>query len=544
MKRQDIWGVLFVSLIITIPFLGKPVHIDDTFVLRITARILEAPLDPFAGEIDWFGHLMPVWKATTNPPLISYFLAPLALLSDYSEIIMHSGMVLFHVLLIGGTVSLTRRFTRFDWLPALFVALSSAVIVSGNLMRDIPAAGLAVAGVACFVYGTDHRLLVWNFTGAGLIGLAVLTKYPLAVAGILILLYAFMKRDFRGLYSLALPTVMILLWFGQNLVYYGQIHPIYLLLERSSESNITWNDKMLGGFSVLGSAIYLVPIIIWNMFSRKRLGGVVALVLLGFWVYAAARLTYGDSPDWEFLFWAWCGTLLLFSALSASFGKDAGSDEFFLVVWLLLPFLFSIFLVPFQATRHLIFALPPLVLLSFGDLGKESSLGRERFLSFLLLMQAMIAMIVQGADYQYAHTYRSFAEVRSHEWVASKRATWYVGHWGWKFYADQAGMRQLHRDGPYPRRDDLLIWPSKVHVGDVFSRLDDPGSALRLIESVRYRGTIPIRTMSGEDRAGFYATIRRRIPYRFGGESLLEEFRIFEITRDLKQVEDDGSEIE
>ncbi|HON01080.1 MAG TPA: hypothetical protein PLM33_12600, partial [Acidobacteriota bacterium] len=73
--RRTLWMLLVVAAL-TAPWLDKPVHIDDTFVLHVAKQILETPTDPFHGDIDWFGHFRPVWKATTNPPLVSYWLAP------------------------------------------------------------------------------------------------------------------------------------------------------------------------------------------------------------------------------------------------------------------------------------------------------------------------------------------------------------------------------------------------------------------------------------------------------------------------------------
>ena len=76
MRRRPVLLLMLLVLGLVLPFVDKPVHIDDTFVLHITDQILRTPLDPFGAEIDWFGHVMPIWRATTNPPLVSYWLAP------------------------------------------------------------------------------------------------------------------------------------------------------------------------------------------------------------------------------------------------------------------------------------------------------------------------------------------------------------------------------------------------------------------------------------------------------------------------------------
>ena len=148
MNRKECLILLVLAAAVTLPFLNKPVHIDDTFVLTVSERILETPLDPFRGVIDWFGHEMPVWKATTNPPFLSYYLAPLAALSDFDESVLHLGMLPFYLVLILGIFWLGRRFTSKPWWVTGFAFLSIPFLVSGNLMRDVPAAALLTAGSA------------------------------------------------------------------------------------------------------------------------------------------------------------------------------------------------------------------------------------------------------------------------------------------------------------------------------------------------------------------------------------------------------------
>ena len=79
------------------------------------------------------------------------------------------------------------------------------------------------------------------------------------------------------------------------------------------------------------------------------------------------------------------------------------------------------------------------------------------------------------------------------------------------------------------RRKNLLIWPEKVHVGRVFTKNKTLRSRLELINSLPYPASVPIRTLNMEARAGFYATIKRRIPFRFDNKALLENVRIFRV---------------
>jgi hypothetical protein len=98
-------------------------------------------------------------------------------------------------------------------------------------------------------------------------------------------------------------------------------------------------------------------------------------------------------------------------------------------------------------------------------------------------------------------------------------------------YAQRGGLHQLHREGPFPSPGDLLIWPEKVHIGDVFSKDKTLADKLELAKSIDYTSMVPFRTLSLEARAGFYATIKQRIPYRFDPNTPLEVIRIYRVAR-------------
>jgi hypothetical protein len=188
-------------------------------------------------------------------------------------------------------------------------------------------------------------------------------------------------------------------------------------------------------------------------------------------------------------------------------------------------------MVPFQAVRHLLPALPPLILLSFRFLKASESpwTRKERtILIFLLVIQFGLAGVVHLADYEYAASYREFAESVGE----SDESIWYVGHWGWKFYADRSGFLQLHRDGPYPSPGDLLLWPEKVHIGLVFQNARGLQDRLELVSRNSYEGVIPVRTMDGDAGAGFYSVGRGKLPYRFFPEGPVEVMRIYRVTED------------
>lgn len=530
MKRRDFALLAFLTLLVTVPFLGKPFHIDDTFVLHISELILANPWDPFAGQFDWFGHELSVWEATTNPPLVSYYLAPFAWLSGFSEIVLHGAMVLFYALLALGTFLLARRFTAAPrWITA-FVMLSPAVVISGNVMRDVPGAALATLAAALYIHGVDTGDRRSKAAGALLGGLAVLAKYSMGVLLPVLALYPILRgRKWREVGWLFLSGAVVLAWCLHTLVIYGQIHPWYLFLERSADSGFGWEDKFQGAFLILGSSLFLVPALLWEAGKRRLWRCLAAVALTSGFVALHGYLYYKGSMDGQFYLWGLLGGALVAFAAWGSREDSESRDALFLFLWVTAALIFSVKLVPFQAVRHLILLLPPMLIILFRFLGRGKGTALPgTLLGILLAVQGSVAFLGQAADYEYAEAYRDFA--RGYVQPSSEGSTWYVGHWGWKFYADRSGWQQLHRDGPAPRAGDFLVWPQKVHIGDVFGGKNDLRDRLQLISSSPVPARIPIKTMSTEGRASFYAVVRGRLPYRFESLVPLEVINVYKVS--------------
>jgi 4-amino-4-deoxy-L-arabinose transferase-like glycosyltransferase len=527
MTRKEFLIVSVLSCVLALPFLNKPFHIDDSFVLRITSHVIDHPLDPLGGMYDWQGYMNEVWRVTTNPPLISYFLSPFAAVSDFSEIALHIAMLPFYWLFGSAVFVLARRFTEEPWFPFLFFVFSAAYLVSANVMRDIPAAALATAGIAASIIGLDRSKWPLSLLGAVLLGLALLTKYPLALLVAPVGLYILLYRRWSNLAWLAIPVLFGLIWCAWTALLYGTAHPVYLLLERSSNSNILWQDKLFGALVVFGSMLFVAPVLLWIALKRKEYGWCALSCLTGLVLVWWGHSFYRSSFDLEFSLWLVSGSTLLLFALRGVH-KSVPSDSVFLLTWLLVPLVFSVFFIPFQATRHQIPVLVPLLILTFRYVGKVASSGFLGGFVTLLVVQLTVAVLIHAADYEYAEAYRDFSETAVGRWSAGPQV-WYVGHWGWKFYADRAGFTQLHRDGPQPSVGDILLWPKKVHIGRVFDGEDSIRDRLELLEAVTYEANVPIRTMSMDSKAGFYAVIRKRIPYRLDYESSLEFFQVFRV---------------
>lgn len=527
--------LLLVVAVTTVPFLNKPVHIDDPFVLRIAENVVQNPVDPFAGTFDWFGQLDPIFEATTNPPLMSYFLAPFAYWSNQSEIFMHAACLFFYVIFAYSVYLLGNRFCQNPFLVGLFVMSSTAVVVSGNLMRDVPAAALATTGIALFVYGTDEQKRWLASFGALCCGLALVTKYSSVVTIPVLLLYPLFKRKYVYCLYAAPALAVLALWCLQNQLVYGSVHMVYLLFERSAEQGIGKEDKWWGALVILSASLYVFPLLIWsNLLNKKFIPLIITIISCGINVYFV-QMYFDFEADIQFLVWTVGGTIIFiylvmecilsFILFKKKPWDEDSTDIMFLFAWFMAPFLFSILFVPFQAVRHLILALPPLALLSFRIIDAAPAKWWKPVAYGLFAFQLIITLFVQNADYQFADVYRQMTKEAKEKWNETDNQTWFIGHWGWQYYMNRAGFKQV-RKGELPRPGDFVVI-AMTPVPEPF-----PGK-LKYLDEVVFEPSIPITVMNMRG-ASFYAmfnhTGAQNLPYRFFQETNLETIKIYEVS--------------
>jgi 4-amino-4-deoxy-L-arabinose transferase-like glycosyltransferase len=521
MKRAPL---IILILVGSFFFLNKPFHIDDTVVLHVSAMILRDPLRPFDGEFFWLSQPDPLFKVTTNPPLVSYWLTPFILLAGYHEWVLHAAMVPFLLLMGWGMYRLSLRFAgkeQANW--AMWgLMLSPAVIPSMNVMRDVPMVGLLIAGVALWIDGIENKRWKMCALGALLGGMGVLAKYSgllfLPLAGV----YLLLRREWRMLPVLAIALIPLALWSLHNLLVYDKIHVLYLFEER--RGGLDWQDKLYGGLIGIGACLPMGLFCLIDNAKRRWSFLLMATVFACVFMFFMFRFYEGEIYP-QSMFWLIVGsTLILYCGFRISdfrlFSSSSRQDSFFLLFWFLLAFAYSVWGVPFQAVRHLILTLPPLLWLLVP------AFQNRRLLQAGLMVQAILMVGVFAADYEYADVYRRYVDGTKNSFAGLNN--WYAGHWGWMFYAEQVGWRQILPSGAGLRERDVITIPKNVHKGQL------PAEWAQLYEKLSeqtYNGFVPLRTMNGFQGAAYYALIRGNAPYIFSTQQPLETFEVYRVRR-------------
>ena len=521
---------IVLTLLICVPFLGKAVHIDDVSFLAVADQIREDPLRPHSRVYDSAGNLDYLF-GISSAPLVSYYYALIDVVAGRSEVALHIGMMLFYWLLLAGTQRLSARFADGSVWPTLFVAFSPGVIASGNLMMDIPSLGLATMGLALFVEGVDAANRRRVAGGALLVGLAIVTKYTTLMMLPLFLVYLVLNDGRRWLPALGLVFLPMLLWFVQNLVEHGTTHLQFLMSLAPVGSE--WTDHVFNGIAVLG-ALSLAPLVLLALALMEREWKAVGPLVAGVIVTTVLTQLYFGGTSLQFVAWAALGGAAATAGGWVLAGREerwslamldaSQKDDLLLCAWVGGVLFFCIFQVYFQAVRHVLPMLVPVTLLVFRAMQRVSfdPILRGSLAGVVLTCQALLAYWVAMADYAYADTYRRTVQQLDAVHAAPGRDVWFAGGWGFKYYAESAGWRQLTPQNNRPIPGDIIIIPDYVQKGPVGRRL-----AAAQFEEVVVDNTLGIATMNGFRGAGFYAGLDNSLPFLLSPGTPHETFRIY-----------------
>lgn len=116
---------------------------------------------------------------------------------------------------------------------------------------------------------------------------------------------------------------------------------------------------------------------------------------------------------------------------------------------------FIVLLAPFMAVRHVLLAVPAL-LLALGT--ALPAAGARRWAAGAAVACAALGVPLAVSDWLYADAYRQQARALR-ERFGDEARIWYVGNWGWRWYAEAEGMRPYLPGSSRLRRGDVLLMP-------------------------------------------------------------------------------------
>lgn len=506
-------------LFATVININKAYHIDDTVHLETAQWILQHPLHPMSGKINWDQNAESI-HVLNQPHLYFYMLAAYGFLFGFSEVAMHIFQSFFTFACILFIYLISRLIVSKHalFLTALLTS-SPAFIVGQNLMVDVPLLSFWLAFyyllIKSRVKSETQRLLLVGFIA----GCACLIKYSSLPLILVMLVYIIIKRKLNLIWTISIPIGMLLLYSYFNYLDYGSIH----ILERPSQpfSLNDLRDMGLAWLVGLGSILAYSPLFFGNLwYTRKKLHWSIqiasilillssALIFLGIYIgklddsetskYFLSPLFLGNGIA--------CSLLLLyeFKKNLRGFLLEANHSILILYLWLFSGALFIIFFSPFMATRHILLVIVPITLL----LAHFIEIHHSFFWSVTaFLLSTFLALSLGISDLIWANYYREKAALIKSE-LPSKTNIYFSGHWGWQWYAKQNGMQQLEALNPQIQPGDYLVYPT----GIAQQRLDRIPSNLYLKAIKKYIEPPSILTFFKTDRARFYVSSFEDVPW-------------------------------
>lgn len=508
MKRRIVEIIIISALIsgLMLPFLGKPVHMDDGFYLEITKAVVKNPCKPYSFMINW-GEVSGSGFGDFNPPLFSYFLAPARAKWGPSEVPLHLVALLFAFSAVLSFYFLCSEIGIRPLIPTLVFLSSPFFAVGTNLMIDTPVLGLAIPSVLFFIVGVKREKL-WPLILSGLLfSLAVLTKYSALALFVPFFVYPLLSKKPGFMIPFATGLAVFLLWNIYCIVVYGQPHFM--------------NTTAMNKFDVY---VFLFNPFVLLMIIGMTLPYAFFIIRRGFAFYLSLLSGMGIGLFYFLLLNRDIESLIngCLVGISVFFGlylfifisghielKNKGkyfvvlNDNLFIfmALWIVMIIIMNLFFTPFVAFRYLVFMYPALIIIMFKYtvFSKIAAKNMYIVIGCMFVIHAALAY----ADFRYARTYKNAAEFLQGQY--HDRIVWYLGHHGWQYYADAAGFHQWSKLNDRTAKGDIVIIPQNVFKQRM---TDELKYKIRKVESLKYElPWLPIRSQGKLSHAGFYGSV-------------------------------------
>ena len=476
---RDVLWLIALWTVCTAYNLFKPFHIDDGAHLLIARWIEGHPLHPMSGILNWSGVDEPIWR-TNQPHLYFYLLAAWGRIAGFSEPAMHALQSLATL----AAIFLFHRLARFVigaqalWATAL-LALGPAFLVEQNLMVDVPLLATWLTFFNLIVCEVDSPHQTRRYALAALaLSAAVMIKYSsLALFPILVLSLILERRKGQA-WTALIPILALIAWSAFNVFDYGHVH---ILARQDAVARSRFRIPLLAFGWVMGLGA-LTPL------GLMAAGQTRALSRISWALYLGAALTFAalaigvfsgrlperlsDKALWALFVvngaatalalvpQAWALARIRLWRLEAM--RDV-STETYLFLWILGTTAFYCLFTPFLAARHVLLIMPPVILLLAKSWGSSLSGAAKVFgLAFAVILSAGLAL----SDWRFADFNRSEAALLGRT-LPRAGTIWAGGHWGWQWYADNQGFREVDLKASPMQPGDLWVVARDAGPGDL-----------------------------------------------------------------------------
>jgi hypothetical protein len=153
----------------------------------------------------------------------------------------------------------------------------------------------------------------------------------------------------------------------------------------------------------------------------------------------------------------------------------------------------------------------------------------------------LMGLLAAATDYEFAKAQRDFAANEGADLKRQAEAeghqAWFVGEFGYRYYMEQQGLKELPKDVVIPEGD--LVIQSPLADSRPFS--EDMKDRVELIDTIRYPAISPLRVTNFAAGAGFYGHFWGLLPYSLAQGSV-EEYLVYQVVplKDSDSTQENG----
>lgn len=535
--RQPLWGraaalsvngkelafLFLLTAALLLPFLDKPLHLDDPMYVWTAQRIVEHPADFYGMDVNWCYTRQSMARVNENPPLVSYWLAAFGALMGWGESVLHAAMLVPAFLAVAGVWLLALTLEAPPLLAGLgLLAMPGFLVSSTTLMADVFATALWTWAVLAWVRGLQEERAGWLTAGALLSGLCILTKFVGLALLPLLFAYSLLKsrRLDRRILLLGLPLGLALAYRARMLMRYG-VDPFaaigsYALEKREAAKASAFELPWLG-LAYLGGACLPALLLAGWIFQRRGLA-VCAAFMLAVGVGLFFAQTFGGHPlrteqgtrfslVLHLAAFMTCGAIVLALVLRHLL-RERSAEAILLALWVTGIFLFASFFNWSTNIRSLLPATPAVAIVLASELQRKESVRGRWIPMALLALSTLAGLVVAQGDLAYARSARDAALAVMHEHGKGRRL-WFEGSWGFQYYMDLEGASKINWDHLEVSAGDQMVLPSSN-----CCLIALPPEVARPAKDHTFSVYALASTVTAG--AGFYSHILGVVPYVFG----------------------------
>ena len=528
-----------VAIACLVPFVGKPIHLDDPLFVWTARQILKAPLDFYGFDVNWHGFTDVMANANKNPPLTAFYLAAAAALFGFSEVALHLAMLIPALAAVLGSWALARRLCSHPALAALAMLAMPAFLVSATpLMADVVLLACWVWSLFLWWSGLEDGRPARLVAAGGIVGLAILAKF-VAVALLPLLMAVTWARerrvDARWL-AFAVPVGM----FGAYLAFMSGRYGIdlretvagYAFDSRTSSGANLFRSLAVAAFFAGGSFLSVVAYapLLWR--GRRGAAWLAISVVGGVVLGSVAGLPVGlNLVSLHAIVFA-AGALALGALLVGECRHASRGDAALLVLWIGGIAIFTVALNWTINARSLLPAAPAVAIVLVRALEREPGVRLEGWrVGAPLAICLGVSLWVAWGDTRLATEARDAARLLA---PAGERvddtagSLWFEGAWGFQYYMEERGVPKVDAMGSLLRAGDRVVVPLNNT-----NQWIPPVGVAELVEELRRPTGGLVASQSRAHGAGFYSDRYGPLPFVIGVEPV-EVYQVYVLGATLR----------